>query len=59
MAVKITQKINQSNEEKEYKIFTSEFDEIARAENLENTEEISKHHNIYISIIFLVKYHVI
>ena len=39
---KITQKINQSNEEKEYKIFTSEFDEIARAENLENAEEISK-----------------
>ena len=39
---KIIQKFNQNNLEKEYKIFTSEFDEIARAENLENSEEILK-----------------
>ncbi len=39
---KVIQKYNQNNFEKEYKIFTSEFDEIARAENLENSEEISK-----------------
>ena len=39
---KITQKRNNSFEEKEYKVFTSEFDEIAKAENLENIEEISK-----------------
>ena len=39
---KVIQKFNQNNLEKEYKIFTSEFDEIARAENLENSEEILK-----------------
>ena len=39
---KTIQKYNQNNLEKEYKIFTSEFDEIARAENLENSEEILK-----------------
>ena len=39
---KIIQKKNQINEEKEYKIFTSEFDETAKAETLENSEEISK-----------------
>ena len=39
---KTIQKYNQNNLEKEYKIFTSEFDEIARAENLENSDEILK-----------------
>ena len=34
--------MNASIEDKEYKIFTSQFDEIAMAENLENKEEISK-----------------
>ena len=38
----IVQKKNLSESNKEYKIFTTEFDEIAKAENLETLEEISK-----------------
>jgi len=37
---KITQKINLKKKNIEYKIFTSKFDEIAKAENLEKEEEI-------------------
>ena len=39
---KIIQKTNTSNGDKEYNIFTNEFDEIAKAETLETSEEILK-----------------
>ena len=38
----IIQKLNKSINDKEYNIFTNQFDEIAKAETLENQEEISK-----------------
>ena len=38
----IMQKINASISDKEYKIFTKEFDELAKAESLESAEEIHK-----------------
>ena len=38
----IIQKMNKSINDKEYNIFTNQFDEIAKAETLENQEEISK-----------------
>ncbi len=38
----IIQKINLNNIDQEYKIFTTEFDEIAKAETLEDTKEILK-----------------
>tara|TARA_Y100001970_G_scaffold267503_1_gene357613 strand:- start:9000 stop:10799 length:1800 start_codon:yes stop_codon:yes gene_type:complete len=38
----VIQKENSITNDKNYKIFTTEFDEIAKAENLENMEEISK-----------------
>ncbi len=38
----IIQKYSSEFNDKDYKIFTREFDEIAKAENLENVEEISK-----------------
>jgi len=38
----VIQKLNKNSDEKEYKIFTTKFDEVAKAENLENSEEISK-----------------
>ena len=38
----ISQKLNIVKDENEYKIYTNNFDEIARAEKLENNEEISK-----------------
>jgi cobaltochelatase CobT len=38
----VNQKINTSIYDKDYKIFTSEFDEIAKAETLQNADEISK-----------------
>ena len=38
----IIQKINNSISDKEYKIFTSQFDEITKAENLDSNEEITK-----------------
>ena len=38
----ISQKLNIIKDEKEYKIYTNNFDEISRAEKLENNEEISK-----------------
>ena len=38
----IVQKMNMSTLDKEYKIFTTEFDEISKAENLETSEEITK-----------------
>ena len=38
----IVQKINNSISDKEYKIFTSKFDEIAKAETLDTNEEINK-----------------
>tara|TARA_Y100001958_G_scaffold111294_1_gene78689 strand:+ start:550 stop:2355 length:1806 start_codon:yes stop_codon:yes gene_type:complete len=38
----IVQKVNNSLSELEYSIFTTEFDEIAKAENLENIGEITK-----------------
>ena len=38
----IVQKLNEIKSEKEYKIFTREFDEIEKAENLEEAEEILK-----------------
>ena len=38
----VNQKINTSINDKDYKIFTSEFDEIAKAETLQNADEISK-----------------
>jgi len=38
----IIQKINISINDKEYKIFTNQFDEIARAETLESIDEISR-----------------
>ena len=37
---KVTQKLNLNKKNIEYKIFTSKFDEIAKAENLEKEEEI-------------------
>ena len=36
------QKINNSINNNDYKVFTSEFDEISKAENLENQEEVMK-----------------
>ena len=39
---KIIQKSNNNNTEKEYKIYTKNFDEVAKAENLETPEEILK-----------------
>ena len=39
---KIIQKLNTTTGEKDYKIFTNEYDEIIKAENLENPEEIYK-----------------
>ena len=39
---KIIQKMNSNIGHKEYKIFTNKYDEIAKAESLENEEEISK-----------------
>ena len=41
----VTQKINLDLIDKNYKIFTNQFDEIAKAETLETTEEISKLRN--------------
>jgi len=38
----IIQKLNNSISDKDYKIFTSEFDEVAKAETLENQDEILK-----------------
>ena len=38
----INQKLNVSKSNKEYKIFTSDFDEIEKAENLEKDDEIKK-----------------
>ena len=38
----IIQKLNKSINDKEYNIFTNQFDEIAKAETLDNQEEISK-----------------
>ncbi len=38
----IIQKLNNSKSENEYKIFSREFDEIEKAENLEETDEIAK-----------------
>ena len=37
---RVTQKLNLNKKNIEYKIFTSKFDEIAKAENLEKEEEI-------------------
>ena len=39
---KVVQKLNKSISDKEYKIFTKEFDEISKAEILESSEEILK-----------------
>ncbi len=39
---KVSQKINSNIGDKEYNIYTSKFDEIAKAETLETNEEISK-----------------
>ncbi len=39
---KVIQKINTGISDTEYKIFTTQFDEIAKAETLENSDEISK-----------------
>ena len=41
-SVSVFQKMNAGIEDKEYKIFTSQFDEITMAENLESKEEIIK-----------------
>ena len=38
----LSQKINKNNTEYDYKVFTTSFDEIAKAETLENIEEIKK-----------------
>ena len=38
----IIQKLNNTKSESEYKIFTKEFDEIEKAENLEKSDEILK-----------------
>ena len=38
----VLQKININNADQEYKVFTTEFDEIAKAETLENINEIQK-----------------
>ena len=38
----VVQKFNLENYDKDYKIFTKEFDEVAKAENLESSEEINK-----------------
>ncbi len=39
---KVIQKKNLNNEDKEYHFYTNKFDEIAKAENLETNEDISK-----------------
>ena len=39
---KVIQKMNSKNGNNEYQVFTNQFDEIAKAEILENNEEISK-----------------
>ena len=39
---KVVQKMNSNNGNNEYQVFTNQFDEIAKAETLENNEEISK-----------------
>ena len=39
---KVVQKMSQSRNDKEYNIFSNKFDEIAKAETLENQEEINK-----------------
>jgi len=39
---KIIQKMNSNNGDKEYHFYTNEFDEIAKAESLETSEDISK-----------------
>jgi len=44
----IIQKLNVSKSNKEYKIFTSNFDEIEKAENLEKDDEIKKLRNLVI-----------
>ena len=38
----VIQKLNKNTEEKDYKIFTTKFDEVAKAETLETLEEILK-----------------
>ncbi len=38
----ITQKINKNNIDQEYKIFTNQFDEVIKAENLESIEETQR-----------------
>ena len=38
----VVQKINKTSEDKDYKIFTTKFDEIAKADTLESDEEITK-----------------
>jgi cobaltochelatase CobT len=38
----VIQKMNTNDTNLEYKIFTSQFDEVTKAENLENTDEINK-----------------
>ena len=38
----LMQKINKNTSDQEYKVFTTEFDEVAKAENLETLEEIVK-----------------
>ena len=39
---KVSQRINTNVNDKDYKIYTKQFDEIERAELLETSEEISK-----------------
>ena len=38
----IIQKLNNTKSEGEYKVFTKEFDEVSKAENLEEEDEILK-----------------
>ena len=38
----VIQKLNRNTEDNDYKIFTTKFDEVAKAESLESSEEISK-----------------
>ena len=38
----VIQKLNKNTEDNDYKIFTTKFDEVAKAESLESSEEISK-----------------
>ena len=45
----IIQKLNNIKSENEYKIFTKEFDEIEKAENLEDADEILKLRKILIN----------